>query len=226
VLRERMAPRFNWGASPGIDALAPAAQDATRDLRTTECSYYTFESIKSASLSSALAPTLTDACDGWRPPFVASESAEFDGFAWSRWTSEHWEIPIAATIAYLVLLRVLTDFMARRDKFQMKYLYLWNLGLSLFSCAGVVYCVPRLLAGENNGLFTRGPYASVCSHASVYGFGKAGFFVAAFIYSKLAELFDTLWLVLGKRPVILLHWYHHFTVLLYCWHSYSARTSQ
>ena len=26
-----------------------------------------------------------------------------------------------------------------------------------------------------------------------------------------------------KSPVILLHWYHHASVLLYCWHSYSAR---
>ena len=34
---------------------------------------------------------------------------------------------------------------------------------------------------------------------------------------------DTTWLLLKKAPVILLHWYHHLTVLLYCWHSYSAR---
>ena len=27
-----------------------------------------------------------------------------------------------------------------------------------------------------------------------------------FIYSKLFELFDTLWLILKKRPVIHLHW--------------------
>ena len=53
--------------------------------------------------------------------------------------------------------------------------------------------------------------------------GEVGFFVALFIYSKLAELFDTLWLLLRKSPVILLHWYHHVTVLLYCWHSYSMR---
>ena len=34
---------------------------------------------------------------------------------------------------------------------------------------------------------------------------------------------STLWLLLRKSPVILLHWYHHVTVLLYCWHAYSVR---
>ena len=27
----------------------------------------------------------------------------------------------------------------------------------------------------------------------------------------------------ARRPVIFLHVYHHVTVLLYCWHSYSSR---
>ena len=42
-------------------------------------------------------------------------------------------------------------------------------------------------------------------------------------WRSLAELVDTLLLILRKAPVIPLHWYHHATVLLYCWHSYAAR---
>lgn len=34
-----------------------------------------------------------------------------------------------------------------------------------------------------------------------------------------------MFLVLEKKPVIFLHWYHHVTVLLYCWHSYATRSS-
>lgn len=86
-----------------------------------------------------------------------------------------------------------------------------------------MYCVPHLLFGEDAGFLSAGFYSSVCAHSSSYGFGEVGFFVFLFIYSKLAELTDTLWLLLRKTDVILLHWYHHITVLLYCWHSYSVR---
>lgn len=43
-----------------------------------------------------------------------------------------------------------------------------------------------------------------------------------FIYllSFQRELIDTFFIVIHKKPLIFLHWYHHITVLLYCWHSY------
>merc|ERR1711920_995467 len=55
--------------------------------------------------------------------------------------------------------------------------------------------------------------------------GLSGFFVALFIYSKVAELIDTVLLLLAAKPVIALQWWHHSTVLLYCWHSYSCQIS-
>ena len=36
---------------------------------------------------------------------------------------------------------------------------------------------------------------------------------------------DTLFIVLRKQELILLHWYHHATVLIYCWHSYKGLQS-
>ena len=38
--------------------------------------------------------------------------------------------------------------------------------------------------------------------------------------SSFSELLDTFFIVIHKKPLIFLHWYHHVSVLLYCWHSY------
>merc|ERR1712039_86142 len=72
-------------------------------------------------------------------------------------------------------------------------------------------------------LMEHGLYFTTCAPAAWYGSGVHGLFIALFIYSKVAELMDTVLLLLAGKPVIALQWWHHSTVLLYCWHSYSVR---
>ncbi|CAG0924746.1 unnamed protein product, partial [Notodromas monacha] len=43
-----------------------------------------------------------------------------------------------------------------------------------------------------------------------------------FAISKVPELLDTAFIVLRKRPLIFLHWYHHITVLMYTWYAVSC----
>lgn len=52
-----------------------------------------------------------------------------------------------------------------------------------------------------------------------------GFWTWLFVLSKLPELGDTIFIVLRKQPLIFLHWYHHITVLIYSWFSYTEYTS-
>jgi len=62
----------------------------------------------------------------------------------------------------------------------------------------------------------------------VVGFGGEGptaLWTCLFIFSNVPELGDTVFVLLGKRPLLFLHWYHHITVLLFCWFSYAERAS-
>jgi len=66
----------------------------------------------------------------------------------------------------------------------------------------------------------RGFEHTLCSHPeSWYLKDITGAWVSMFIFSKIPELVDTVFLVLQKKEVIFLHWFHHTTVLLYCWHA-------
>ena len=55
-----------------------------------------------------------------------------------------------------------------------------------------------------------------------WGTGVTGFWVMLFIFSKIPELIDTVFIVLRKKPLIFLHWYHHVTVLLFCWNAFAT----
>jgi len=144
----------------------------------------------------------------------------FSATYWSRATAEHWEIPLAAVLVYVVMIPLLKRLVARRGKFNVRtFAFYWNAALSLFSWCGVAACVPVLL----QSLWEHGLYFTTCAPAAWYASSWSGFFVALFIYSKFAELVDTVLLLLAGKPVLALQWWHHSTVLLYCWHSYSVR---
>jgi len=134
------------------------------------------------------------------------------------WCRSHWWISYAASTLYLICLWCGTSIMKDREPFGLKSLLsLWNLFLAVFSFIGAIRTAPHLFAM----LTEYGFEYSVCRAAfASYGNGAVGFWASLFIFSKFFELFDTVLLVVRKRKVGFLHWYHHCSVLLYCWHSY------
>ncbi|CAJ1987343.1 fatty acid elongase [Leishmania donovani] len=53
--------------------------------------------------------------------------------------------------------------------------------------------------------------------AELFYDGPSTFAVAMFGYLKTPELLDTLFLVLQRKPVSFLHWYHHIATAIYVW---------
>jgi len=142
----------------------------------------------------------------------------FDGTAFTAYARRNWWLSYATTALYLVSLWGGIQYMKNRTPFDLKVpLALWNLLLAVFSLAGLMRVVPWLL----RILKTFGWSYTLCRTAApMYGNGPCGPWVILFIYSKYAELLDTAFLVLRKRRVSFLHWYHHCSVLIYCWHAY------
>jgi hypothetical protein len=93
----------------------------------------------------------------------------------------------------------------------------WNFGLAVFSFIGAVRVVPQLLLN----MYHFGFVYTLCRNPTAgYGNQASGLWTMLFVLSKFIELGDTLLLVLAKKPVSFLHWFHHFTVLLYTWDAY------
>jgi len=148
------------------------------------------------------------------------ESHWFDGTTMSSLTSRHWEIPLIAVAVYFMTIVGLKWAVRKYGKWDVRNTaFYWNSFLSIYSWCGFFACVPVLV----HTLYEHGLYFATCAPARWYGEGWCGFFVMLFIYSKIAELIDTVFLLLGGKPIIVLQWWHHSTVLLYCWHSYSVR---
>lgn len=138
---------------------------------------------------------------------------EWDQFgSWATQFRNTWMVPVVVSLLYLVAIPVGQRLMANRPAFELKYpLFLWNLGLAVFSIIGVIRVLPSFFFG----LATNGPMYYICRNAAVsYGRGPLGLWCILFVLSKYAELVDTLFLVLRKKPVPFLHWFHHASVLL------------
>jgi elongation of very long chain fatty acids protein 6 len=135
--------------------------------------------------------------------------------------ANNWPLAIGIIVAYLAFISVGSVLMARKEKpFDLRLpLAGWNAFLCLFSFIGMCKTMPYLVGS----LMTQSYDETVCTiPTNSWGVGPTGFWVMLFIFSKIPELIDTVFIVLRKRPLIFLHWYHHVTVLLFCWSAYST----
>lgn len=147
----------------------------------------------------------------------------FDGWEAAAWTRNNMYAAVIICVLYFVMCFGTKAVMRDRVPFSLKTpLALWNLSLSLFSLVGAAATMPQLLLG----LYYQGAEFTICAGADAwYGCGTSGLFTALFIWSKVPELIDTVFIVLRKKKLMFLHWYHHISVLLFCWHSHGTMSA-
>uniref|UniRef100_A0A914GWT0 Elongation of very long chain fatty acids protein n=1 Tax=Globodera rostochiensis TaxID=31243 RepID=A0A914GWT0_GLORO len=136
------------------------------------------------------------------------------------WMQDNWLNSLAFCTLYVIAIFGGQKLMSSQKPFGLdQALFWWNLGLATFSAMGMVRMVPELIWSVNSNSFIY----SICTAS--YAQGVTGFWTEKFALSKVFELVDTGFIVLRKRPLIFLHWYHHITVLVYTWMLYKDHTA-
>ncbi|GET87095.1 fatty acid elongase, putative [Leishmania tarentolae] len=153
-----------------------------------------------------------------------------------QWMVDHTEVPVLIVGLYMVMVLYIPNaYMKHREPFDLRQLNkAWNLLLTVFSICGAYYCLPQLYYTIFVPEFTvhdystggkiqwkGGVYNAFCYwNKNIFYDGPVGAFVCLFVLSKIPEMLDTAFLVFQKKRILFLHWFHHLTTMLYCWHAY------
>ena len=133
---------------------------------------------------------------------------------------QNYHIPIITVALYIISLFLLQKWMQNRQPLVLKTpLIVWNILLSVFSIIGSFRIVPEAyLRWKLNGW-----HKVCCVYPDMNG--VVGFWATAFALSKFAELIDSYFIVLRKKKLIFLHWFHHASVLVFTWIALSGEFS-
>lgn len=136
------------------------------------------------------------------------------------WFLSVWHYCFIYCSIYIFLVFYGRRYMENRHKYDLRrVLIAWNITLAMFSIIGTLRVLPEFIYV----LQKFGVEHSVCSYD--FPLGVFGFWGGNFTLSKFAELLDTTFIILRKQKFHFLHWYHHATVLVYCWYSTATETS-
>ncbi|KAG8523580.1 Elongation of very long chain fatty acids protein 3 [Galemys pyrenaicus] len=132
---------------------------------------------------------------------------------------EYWSASYVVVVVYLLLVAMGQNYMKARKGFNLQTpLILWSFSLAIFSILGTV----RTWSFMGMLLHKEGPKQTVCFSIFTQN-SIIRFWSALFLLSKIIELGDTAFIILRKRPLIFVHWYHHSTVLVYTSFAYKNK---
>jgi len=133
-------------------------------------------------------------------------TANYDFARSQQWLVNHETFLLTCVGIYVVSIFSIKFVMANRKPFDLQTpLILWNALLAIFSIAGFVRMTPIFLRViQQKGLAYT--YTNV---SEIMTDKVAGYWSFLWVVSKIPELIDTLFIVLRKKPLMFMHWYHH-----------------
>ncbi len=147
-------------------------------------------------------------------PYLNSLQSRFNTKASMQWLHDNLPIPVIASLVYVVLVFLGSIWMKKKKAYKLNQpLLFWNVSLAVFSLLGALSMLPNLV----HGVYKQGLFYSVCLGESTTN-PNIGLWGFIFVLSKIFEFIDTAFLILRKKPVNFLHWYHHTTVLVFSWY--------
>lgn len=144
----------------------------------------------------------------------------YDFFPIKHYLESHIFLPVLAVTLYAGFLYYGKKYFANRKPLNLRGLMAaWNLFLAVYSILTVFHSIPAMSV-----IAKRSIRDNLCENPEAHFGGSAELWVILFVLSKFAELFDTFFIIVHKKPLIFLHWYHHITVLLFCWIAFQEKT--
>jgi elongation of very long chain fatty acids protein 6 len=135
-------------------------------------------------------------------------------FTWMDATAfaNDWQhVALFILAAYVPLVLGIQAFMKGKAPFDLRLpLKVWNMTLSALSLYGFSILFSHLCQVDFIHSITSLDYSS----------GKTGVVMFLFNLSKFPEMVDTLFIVLRKKELTLLHVFHHLTVAAYCYSTF------
>ena len=134
---------------------------------------------------------------------------------YNKFMQQKWHYSVYLAIGYIILIPLLKQWMKYRGKpYNLRTLLtFWNSFLAVFSIIGVIRCLPEFAYI----LSTKGFTASFCQ-SDYYKDLRLNWWYLFFVWSKVIELIDTLFILLRNGKLLTLHWVHHCLTLCYSWY--------
>jgi len=153
---------------------------------------------------------------------LLTDPSEFKSVESAAWLHDNFHVGVLAVTAYGFMLIFLP--LLKADWNPKPIIFLWNVLLAVFSMWGAINVIPTFLFHSEHGVLN-GIHGSVCGGHEFWSEGRIGYAIFVFILSKIPELVDTFWIIVGQKKLMFLHWYHHITVLLSSWLVYRNRST-